>query len=167
MKMWNIKMFMLLSALLMVTGFDAVAQRGQGLERRGGMQQVCPNIPGLTEEQSSEIMKLRTQHLVEMQSYRDMIDINRAQYRALMRAGAADMAAINSNIEERSGIRSQMEKKQAAHHQAIRSLLTEEQVIWFDAAPRGGPGMGQARPYGRGTRGPGIMRNQPPFRRGY
>lgn len=181
MKLWNIKSIVLLAAtLLMVTGLDALAQRGRGMDRRGGMEQVCPNIPDLTEEQGQEITELRTAHLKEMQSYRDQIDINRAEYRALMRGDRSDMAAINANIDERAEIRSQMEKKHASHHQAIRSLLTEEQRVWFDAAPRGaigrGAGMRQAGP-GRGgagmrqavpgRRGQGIMRNQPGFRRGF
>ena len=168
--------------LLMVTGMDAIAQRGRGMGRMGGLEQVCPNIPNLTEEQSRQIMDLRTAHLREMQAYRDQIDVNRTQYRALMRGDRADMAAINANIDERTSIRSRMEKKQAEHHQAIRSVLTEEQRVWFDAAPRGGPGfrqagpggwpgragMRQAAPYGgRGGRGFICPRGTRGFRRGF
>ena len=162
--------------LLMATATDVFSQRGRGMDRRGGMEQVCPNIPNLTEEQQQQITDLRTAHLGEMQSLRDQIDVNRAQYRALMRGDRADMAAINANIDERSEIRNQMEKKQAEHHQAIRNVLTEEQRVWFDAVPRGfarpgarpGPGMRQAAPYGgRGGRGAGVMRNRPGFRRGF
>ncbi len=137
--------------LLMVTGADSLAQRGLGMDRRGGLQQVCPNIPNLTEDQSSQILDLRTSHLSEMQSYRDQIDVNRARYRVLMRADPADMGAINSNIDERANIRSQMQKKQAQHHQAIRNLLTEEQKVWFDSAPRGGAGFGRRESAGRGA----------------
>ena len=168
--------------LLMATGVDSIAQRGRGMPRMGGMQQVCVNIPGLTEEQSSQIMELRTAHLAEMQSYRDQIDINRAQYRSLLRS--QDMSAIEANIDERTSIRNQMARKQAQQHQAIRGLLTEEQRVWFDAAPRGpgaGAGMGPGGrgawggrgalcpflPEGSGVRGQNIMRNQPPFRRGF
>lgn len=181
MKRLNIKTIALLAVtLLMATGLDAVAQRGRGMDRRGGMEQVCPNIPDLTEEQRQDLMELRTGHLKEMQSFRDQIDINRAEYRALMRGDRTDMAAINANIDERGEIRSQMEKKQAGHHQAIRNLLTEEQRVWFDAAPRGGfgrgAGMRQSAPGRRGAgmnrampgaRGQGIMRNQPGSRRGF
>lgn len=162
--------------LLMATATDAFAQRGRGLDRVGGLEQVCPNIPNLTEEQQQQITELRTAHLKEMQSKRDQIDVNRAQYRALMRGDRADMDAINANIDERTELRNQMEKTQAAHHQAIRNLLTEEQRVWFDAVPRGfsragarpGPGMRQAAPYGgRGGRGAGVMRNRPGSRRGF
>ena len=140
-------------ALLMATGMDAFAQRGRGMAPRGGAGtgQVCLNIPGLTQDQSQQITQLRTRHLGEMQAYRDQIDINRIQYRSLIREGA-DMGAISSNIEERADIRTQMEKKQAEHHQSIRNILNEEQRAWFDAAPRGGVGFRQAGP-GAGRRG--------------
>lgn len=165
--------------LLMVTGLDALAQRGRGLNRMGGMEQVCPNIPNLTEEQSQQITELRTAHLKQMQTYRDQIDINRVQYRALMRGDRADMGAIDANIDERSSIRSLMEKQQAQHQQAIRSILTEEQRVWFDAAPGGvmrGAGLRQADPGGRGAgfrqgapagRGAVSPRGTRGFRRGF
>jgi len=183
MKKINLKVIALLAvAFLMAGAMDVYGQRGRGMVRMGGMEQVCPNIPNLTEEQSKQIMSLRTSHLAEMQGYRDQIDINRAQYRALMRGDRADMAAINANIDERNSIRTRMEKRQAAHLQDIRSILTDEQRVWFDVVPRAGAvrgaGMRQAVPYrGRGAgmqygpggrgRGPGIMRNQPGYRSGY
>lgn len=166
-------------ALLMATGMDAFAQRGRGMAPRGGAGagQVCMNIPGLTEDQLQQIRELQTGHISEMQTYRDQIDINRIQYRSLMREGA-DMGAINSNIEERAAIRSQMEKKQAQHHQSVRNILTEDQRAWFDAAPRGGIGRGpvsgtRGREFNRpapGQRGvcplgTGVMRNERGFRR--
>ncbi len=154
MKRWNLKTFTLLAAvLLLASGIDAIAQRGRGMAPRGGagMGQVCFNIPNLTEDQLQQITELRTRHLGEMQDYRDQIDVNRIRYRSLIREGA-DMGAINSNIEERASIRTQMERKQAEHHQSIRNILTEEQRAWFDAAPRGGVGFRQAGP-GAGRRG--------------
>lgn len=171
----GIKTTLLLAVmLLLVTGVDSLAQRGWGMDRRGGFEQVCPNIPNLTEEQRSQIMDLRTDHLSEMQSYRDQIDVNRAEYRALMRGDRTDLDAINSNIDERANIRSEMEKKQATHHQAIRDLLTEEQRTWFDAAPRAaagpGAGMRQAAPFGgrgagmRAAPGRGRMWQEAPYR---
>jgi Spy/CpxP family protein refolding chaperone len=175
MKKWNVKTIILLSVtLLMATGFDALAQRGRGMARQGAMNRssemgwVCPAIPNLTEEQNEQILELRTAHLKEMQTLRNQVDINRAQYRALMRTDDANMSAINANIDERSGIRNRMEKSQASHHQAVRNLLTEEQRVYFDSSRRMGSrqAMNTPVPGGRGGRGAGIMRNQPPFYRG-
>jgi Spy/CpxP family protein refolding chaperone len=154
-------------ALIMATGMDAFGQRGRGMAPRGGAGsgQVCMNIPGLTEDQLEQIMNLRVSHIPEMQAYRDRIDINRIQYRSLVREGA-DMGAINSNIEERAAIRAEMEKRQAEHHRAVRNLLTDQQRAWFDSAPRGGVGRGPAtgpgsREYGRRAPGPrGISPNR-------
>lgn len=159
--------FLLVITLLVATGADALAQRGRGMDRRGGMGQIHSNIPDLTEDQSEQITTLRTAHLKEMQTFRDQIAINRIEYRAMMREDNANMADINANIEARSEIRTGMEKAQAAHLQEVRALLTEEQRVWFDSA-RGtaGSGMRQGVPGGRGARGAGIMRNQPPFSRG-
>ncbi len=175
MKNLNINTIILLSVtLLMATGFDALAQRGRGMARQGNMNRssemgwVCPAIPDLTEEQNEQISELRTAHLKEMQTLRNQIDINRANYRALMRTENADMSAVNANIDERTGIRNQMEKSQASHHQDVRNLLTEEQRVWFDSSNRMGSrqAMNNPVPGGRGGRGAGIMRNQPPFYRG-
>jgi Spy/CpxP family protein refolding chaperone len=175
MKKWNFNTIILLSvALLMATGFDAFAQRGRGMARPGTPNRtgeigwVCPAIPDLTEEQSGQITTLRTAHLKEMQSFRDQIDMNRIEYRAMMRADDANMADISANIEERSALRSSMEKAQASHIQEIRSLLNEEQKVWFDSSRRMGSrqAMNNPVPGGRGGRGAGIMRNQPPFYRG-
>jgi Spy/CpxP family protein refolding chaperone len=153
-------------ALILATGMDAFAQRGRGMAPRGGAGagQVCMNIPDLTEDQMQEITRLRTAHLGEMQSYRDQIDINRIQYRSLMREGA-DMGAINSNIEERAEIRTQMEKKQAEHHRSVRNILTEDQRALFDAAPRGGIGRTGSGP-AAGTRGRGAFNNPGAGQRG-
>ena len=174
MKKWNIyTIFLLTVTLLMATGADALAQRGRGIARQGTLNRssemgwVCPAIPGLTEEQREEMATLRTAHLKEMQKFRDQIDINRIRYRSMMREDNANMADINGNIEERSEIRTNMEKAHAAHLQEVRALLTEEQRVWFNSA-RGAAvrGMRQGVPGGRGARGAGIMRNQPPFGRG-
>ncbi len=146
MKIKRVQSTLLLAAVfMMVFGAEAIAQRGRGMPRRGGDQQVCGNIPNLTEEQRTQIQSLRTAHLQEMQSYRDNVDVNRAQYRQLMNSGA-DMSAINANIDERTTIRGQMARKQAAHRMAIREILTEEQRVWFDSAPRGGIGFNNQRP---------------------
>jgi Spy/CpxP family protein refolding chaperone len=166
---WNIKTIVLLSVtLLMATGIDALAQRGRGFDRGRGAGQACMTIPGLTDDQRAQLSEMRTAHLREMQTFRGQIDINRAQYRALISEENASISAINANIDERTALRNQMEKKQAGHHQAIRSLLTEEQRVYFDAFPRGARmGMGQQRPGARGPAGPGVMRNSPPFYRGH
>jgi hypothetical protein len=104
-----------------------------------------------------------------MQTFRDQIDINRANYRALMRTENANMSADIMQILM-SVLVSVTRWKNRRHPtiQAVRSLLTEEQRVWFDSSNRMGSrqAMNNPVPGGRGGRGAGIMRNQPPFYRG-
>jgi Spy/CpxP family protein refolding chaperone len=180
MKTWNVKTVVILSLIfLMSAGFDVLAQAGRNIDRRviverretdrGIREGMRRDIPGLTEEQIKKMTDLRIAHLKEMQAFHGQIDINRAKYRALIRSDKADPSAINENIDEHTAIRNQMEKKQAAHLQAVRNLLTEEQRVYFDISrgPGARTGMRQPVPGGRGERGAGIMRNQPPFYRGF
>jgi len=118
----------------------------------------CSNIPGLTGEQEAKIKQLQTQHLKEMQIYRNQLNENRARYQTLMTASQPDMKAVYANIEERAKIRTEMEKKRADHVQAIRQILTDEQRVYFDQHAgnrKGFAGCG----YGAGCRhgfGPGY-----------
>ena len=92
----------------------------------------CSNLPGITDDQESKIQQLRTQNLKDMQAYRNQLNENRARYQTLMTAPQPDMKAINANIEEREKIKTEMGKKQAAHVQSIRQVLTDEQRVYFD-----------------------------------
>jgi hypothetical protein len=75
---------------------------------------------------------MQTQHLKDMQIYRNQLNENRARYQTLMTASQPDMKAVYANIEERAKIRTEMEKKRADHVQAIRQILTDEQRVYFD-----------------------------------
>jgi Spy/CpxP family protein refolding chaperone len=89
-------------------------------------------IPGLSEDQKAQIQKLRVSHLKDIQVIKNQIGENRAHYKTLMTSENPDMNAINKNIEEFGGLRTQLLKKQAAHLQDVRKLLTEEQRLIFD-----------------------------------
>lgn len=115
--------------LLMFSAFSHVA--GQPAINPG-MPAWCSCIPGITSDQEEKIRKLQTEHLKEMQNYRNQLNENRARYQTLMTAVQPDMKAINANIEERSKIKAEMEKKRAAHLQAVRQVLTDEQRVIFD-----------------------------------
>ena len=89
-------------------------------------------IPGLSEDQKAQIHKLRISHLKDIQPINNQIGENRAHFKSLMNSESPDMTAINKNIDEFGSLRSQLLKKQAAHIQDIRKLLTEEQRLIFD-----------------------------------
>jgi Spy/CpxP family protein refolding chaperone len=96
------------------------------------MAQAGPGISNLSEEQKTKISAMRTSHMKEMQQLKNLTAENRAHYNTLMSADKADMAAINKNIEEFGKLRVEMMKKQAAHQQDVRALLTDEQRLAFD-----------------------------------
>jgi Spy/CpxP family protein refolding chaperone len=129
---------LLVSLLLVLIASPGFAQRGQGRygmgmnERPGRNQQFFQMIPDLSEEQESKIETLRVDHMKEMMSKRNTLNEKRAKLRTLQTQDKPDMQAINSLIEEMGDVRTEMQKKRASHHQEIRSLLTEEQKVYFD-----------------------------------
>jgi Spy/CpxP family protein refolding chaperone len=89
-------------------------------------------IAGLSEDQKAQIHKLRVSHLKDIQTIKNQVGENRAHYKTLMTSESPDMNAINKNIDEFGSLRTQLLKKQAAHTQDIRKLLTDEQRLIFD-----------------------------------
>ncbi len=102
---------------------SANAQRGQGLENR---------IPDMTEKQKSDITSLRTAHLKDAQQLKNEMGIKRAELKALQQIENPDIDAINKKIEERASIRTDLEKKSAAFRQSVRSILTDNQKVFYD-----------------------------------
>ena len=128
----------LLTGIMMVATVSSFAQRGQGQKAMGmkknmQMHQNCFfNIPDLTEEQETQIEKIRVSHMKEMQNYYNKLNEKRAKLRTLQTKDNPDMEKINSVIEEMGEIRTEKHKARAKHHQEVRSLLNEEQKIYFD-----------------------------------
>jgi len=128
----------LLTGIMMVVTISSFAQRGQGnkapgMKKNMQMHQNCfQNIPDLTEEQEAEIEEMRVSHMKEMQEYYNKLNEKRAKLRTLQTKDNPDMDKINSVIEEMGEIRTEKHKARAKHHQEVRSLLNEEQKVYFD-----------------------------------
>ena len=88
----------------------------------------------LSEEQRAEIKKIRTEQTKERTQIRYMLKEKQAKLEVLQTADKPDMKEINKTIDEIASIRAKEMKNQAAARQKIRSLLTEEQRVYFDAA---------------------------------
>jgi len=128
-----------LTGIMMIATISSFAQRGQGqrapLLKNKNMQmhQNCfSNIPDLTEEQETQIEEIRVSHMKEMQKYYNTLNEKRAKLRTLQTKDNPDMNEINSVIEEMGEIRTEKHKARAKHHQEVRSLLNDEQKIYFD-----------------------------------
>ena len=123
-------------ALMLTSAGNVLAQtetgqgRGKGHDFGKGMES---GIPNLTEEQKSKIKEINLVHFKEMQTYRNQLGELKAKERTLTTADKPDMKAINANIDEITKVQNQLMKGQAAHHQQIRALLTDEQRLWFDS----------------------------------
>lgn len=152
----NTLAMLLIAAMLGVTT-SAIAQRGSGQgygkASVAGTGYYCNNIPNLTEEQQAKLETLRTTHWKDAQNNRNLIAEKSAKLNTLRSADNADMKAINKTIDEMSSLRSTMQKSREQHIQDIRSVLTDEQRVYFDSSKKGGKGKGRC---GRGN-GQGRM----------
>ena len=87
----------------------------------------------LDEQQREQIAKIRTEQMKERTQTDQKLNEKRAQLELLQTAEKADMKAIDKAIDEIAALQAQQMKAQAASRQKIRSLLTEEQRIMYDA----------------------------------
>ncbi len=143
------------TALVILIGLGAAfAQKGPRYgEGHQGYGQGPLNLPGLTDDQKEQIETLRAENLKTMLPLRNTLQEKKARLMTLQSAEKADMKAINGLIDEISAIKTQMAKQRAAHHQQVRSVLTDEQRVVFDSRPRG---MGRGHGHGKGHHGRGY-----------
>jgi Spy/CpxP family protein refolding chaperone len=86
----------------------------------------------LTEDQKSKMADLRLALKKELLPLKNQLGEKQARMRTLETADKPDMGDINKLIDEIATIKANMAKKQAAHKQDIRKLLTDKQRIIFD-----------------------------------
>jgi Spy/CpxP family protein refolding chaperone len=90
-------------------------------------------IPDLTDSQKDKMKTLHFDHMKALQPLQNEIGEKQARLRTLQTADKVNMSEINVVIEDIGSLRTKIMKMKAAHHQEIRSLLTEEQRVIFDA----------------------------------
>ncbi len=140
------KLLIVVSIVFFAISFNAQAQRGM----RGNAGQGACNIPGLTEEQQTQINELRTAQVSAATQHRAAMNELRAKKRSLSIAENPNMNEINSVIDQMESLRSAHLKSNAAHRQSVREILTPEQRVYFDSRHRNqGQGRGQGN-IGRG-----------------
>ncbi|MDY0101579.1 MAG: periplasmic heavy metal sensor [Lentimicrobium sp.] len=167
MKNFRINLTTLTAAFAMVAilSFDAAAQTGRG-NGRGNGQGYGPgpgqgygrgdctaNIPGLTEDQQTKILKLRTDHFRKAELTRAEIGEKQARMNTLRLAETQDAKAIDKNIDEIATLRGNLMKERETHRREVKALLTDEQKVWFDANYRQGRGNRSGNGMGNGNRG--------------
>jgi Spy/CpxP family protein refolding chaperone len=123
----------LLIALLFLNMANTMAQKTDSVKssHRGRMASMY-GIPNLTEDQEKKLRELRTPHAKEVLPLKNQLSEKRAHLKTLQTVEKADLNAINATIDDMAQLQSQLMKKNAAHTQAIRKLLTDDQRIAFD-----------------------------------
>ena len=150
--------FVLAIAIIVATSLSVNAQPKRmqpysGKSPKEATQVLRPDgftksMESLDEKQREEMKKIRTAQLKESVQTRNRLKEKRAKLELLQTADKPDMKEINKVIDEIASIQAQEMKAQAASRQKIRSLLTEEQRIYFDAqnADRGSSNRRDLRP---------------------
>jgi Spy/CpxP family protein refolding chaperone len=87
----------------------------------------------LTEEQKDQIKQIHLAHMKDVQPLKDELKINRAKVNALLKNDDPDMEKIVSLVEADGKLLTQIQVKSIEQKIKVRSLLTDEQKIIFDA----------------------------------
>ena len=130
------KLVLVMSALLFAfASFNVSAQKGQCCSKQQMTQKEnCSKvIPNLSEDQKVKIDKLRTYHLDAVKPLREKMKANREMHRKLMSADKQDQVAINANIDEHAKLQAEIMKLRTKHIASVKSLLTDEQKVAYDA----------------------------------
>ncbi len=120
--------------LLFLNAGNMMAQKKDSLKssHHGHQMASMYGIPNLPEDQKKKIKELKTPLHKEVLPLKNQLAEKKAHLKTLQTAEKADLKSINSTIDEMTQLQSQIMKKNAAHTQAIRSILTDEQRIAFD-----------------------------------
>jgi len=114
----------LLFGILISTAVNAQSHR-QGGEAYGHQSAKLD----LTEEQQTEITTLRTAHYKTITPLKNKMVELKARERTLLSEESVDMKAVNKTIDEQTDLTNKMRKLQVEQQVAMKSILTDEQVM--------------------------------------
>lgn len=83
----------------------------------------------LTEEQQEEITTLRTAHYKEITPLKNKMAELKARERTLLSEESVDLNAVNKTIDEQTDLTNSIRKLQVEHQVAVKSMLSDEQVM--------------------------------------
>lgn len=128
--------FKLLVAIIVVLGLSlsVMAQPNRGYKaHRPMMVKSGLQMLNLTEEQKDQIKEIHLSHIKDVQPLRDKVKINRVKVDALLKRDEPDMKEIVNLVEANGKLLTQIQVKGIEQKINVRSLLTEEQKIIYDA----------------------------------
>lgn len=131
------RLFIPIMLVLLIFSSNLIAQhhgRGNNDGPRVMMKQHnFPILSDLSEDQKKEMKALRINLLEDIQPLKNKIGELKAKKRTLETSKNPSLNSINEVIDQISDLRAQIAKKRAANKQKLRSLLTDEQRVLFDA----------------------------------
>ena len=86
-----------------------------------------------TDEQKETIKELRLEMAKQMKPLRNELGELEAKQRTLTTEANPDMNSVYKNIEKISEVKTEIAKIMAKHNQDVRAMLTEEQLLKYDA----------------------------------
>jgi len=112
--------------------------KGQKPEQMGP-EQRGPKIPNLTESQESQLKEFHLQEMKKAQPIENLVAEKEARLNTLTTAEKYDEKAVNKVIEEIGALKTDLAKLKVAGQQKIKSILTEEQLVFFNQHQPKGP----------------------------
>lgn len=160
MQLSNLKHFFVaaiiaVAALAPVSGFAQNAAKGNK-EANEKKQNQMEDL-GITQDQMDKIKNIKTDCEKAIQPLRNELKERNAKLQTAQTAARPDMTAVYKMIDDMSAIKVNIEKKEAAMHQDVRKLLTDDQRVAYDTSVfkddkgKGGKGGGGAK--GKGGKG--------------
>ncbi len=173
MKNISLKTAGLVTALFFLTGMMTVTIAQQGHMRfRGGAGEGSTGrgeMLKLTEDQKKQMPELKARFQEESTRIKNLIREKQAHVKTLVDTENRDPKDLNKTIDDLSALRGDLMKKAIEHRDAVKKILTPEQMkIWQRAAHQRmqgmAPGMGRGMGKGMG-RGMGRGMGQAPMTR--
>ena len=129
----NRSILLFVAVTLLLAAGNTIAQHGPGkMQGPPDGNRMLMGIPDLAEEQLDHIKGLHTAHLKDIKPLKNDVKINNAILDALQTEDVPDLDKINELIEKNGRLLTDLRKKQVAHKMEIRSLLTDDQKVFFD-----------------------------------
>lgn len=150
--------------MVALTTSNVFAQRpGFGQDKPMGERFQKYNNLNLTDDQKTQIDKLRLEHQKEILPLRNEVHNLQSEYKLLIIDNKVSEAKLKKHAENISSLRETLSLKHALHQRQVRSLLTDEQKVKFDQhiisgrgqkGPRGQKGCVMGQDGRRGNRNP-------------
>ena len=129
--------FKLLVAIIFILGLSLSVMAQPNQRRQIPYQSMRAKSPlqflDLSEEQKDQIKEIHLAHMKGVQPNKDEVKINRAKINAHLNNDDPDMKEIVSLVEANGKLLTQIQVKSIEKKISVRSLLTDEQKIIYDA----------------------------------